>query len=251
MKEDGWSLYGFDSATERQVFQRLLGASGFGPKLALALLSALGPERTVRSILRARPRGAELGERHRPEEGRAAGAGAAGPVRATWSLEPAATRAAGSEEAVQALMGLGYGRGGGRRRGPRGAGRRALGRDAPSSSGGRSSSSPPHAEGRTHDDAWPPPTAEWNCTRCGATNRKLVPSPTSDPATGASPAMLGTSSSRTAGRCGGRPDCEAALMLQGRSRSRSVRTRHEDVDRGQRQRHLRCDCAVTSAFVSW
>ena len=30
---------------------RLLGASGFGPKLALALLSALGPERTVRSIL--------------------------------------------------------------------------------------------------------------------------------------------------------------------------------------------------------
>ena len=51
VKEDGWSLYGFDTAAERQVFQRLLTASGFGPKLALALLSALGPERTVRSIL--------------------------------------------------------------------------------------------------------------------------------------------------------------------------------------------------------
>ncbi|MDQ3426702.1 MAG: helix-hairpin-helix domain-containing protein, partial [Gemmatimonadota bacterium] len=51
VKEDGWALFGFDRAAERQVFQRLLGASGFGPKLALALLSALGPERTVRSIL--------------------------------------------------------------------------------------------------------------------------------------------------------------------------------------------------------
>ena len=50
VKEDGWSLFGFDTAGERQVFQRLLGASGFGPKLAIALLSSLGPERTVRSI---------------------------------------------------------------------------------------------------------------------------------------------------------------------------------------------------------
>src|SRR5712691_12005983 len=39
VKEDGWALFGFDRAAERQVFQRLLGASGFGPKLALALLS--------------------------------------------------------------------------------------------------------------------------------------------------------------------------------------------------------------------
>lgn len=50
VREDGWTLYGFDSATERRVFQRLLGASGFGPRLALSLLSALGPDRTVRSI---------------------------------------------------------------------------------------------------------------------------------------------------------------------------------------------------------
>ena len=50
VKEDGWSLFGFDTAAERSVFQRLLTASGFGPKLALALLSSLGPDRTVRSI---------------------------------------------------------------------------------------------------------------------------------------------------------------------------------------------------------
>jgi holliday junction DNA helicase RuvA len=50
VKEDGWALFGFDTASERLVFQRLLSASGFGPKLAIALLSSLGPDRTVRSI---------------------------------------------------------------------------------------------------------------------------------------------------------------------------------------------------------
>jgi Holliday junction DNA helicase RuvA len=50
VREDHWSLYGFDRAAERAIFQRLLTASGFGPKLALALLGTLGPERTVRSI---------------------------------------------------------------------------------------------------------------------------------------------------------------------------------------------------------
>ena len=50
VKEDGWSLYGFDTPLERQIFRLLLTASGFGPKLAIALLSSLGPERTARSI---------------------------------------------------------------------------------------------------------------------------------------------------------------------------------------------------------
>jgi holliday junction DNA helicase RuvA len=50
VREDGWSLYGFDRRGDRTVFQRLLGASGFGPRLALALLSTLGAGRTVRSI---------------------------------------------------------------------------------------------------------------------------------------------------------------------------------------------------------
>jgi Holliday junction DNA helicase RuvA len=50
VREDHWGLYGFDRAPERAIFQRLLTASGFGPKLALALMSTLGPERAVRSI---------------------------------------------------------------------------------------------------------------------------------------------------------------------------------------------------------
>jgi Holliday junction DNA helicase RuvA len=50
VKEDGWALYGFDDPAERTVFQRLLSASGVGPKLALAILSHLGPQRTVASL---------------------------------------------------------------------------------------------------------------------------------------------------------------------------------------------------------
>lgn len=50
VREDAWSLFGFDGPIERAVFRRLTGASGVGPRLALAILSALGPERTVRAI---------------------------------------------------------------------------------------------------------------------------------------------------------------------------------------------------------
>jgi Holliday junction DNA helicase RuvA len=50
VREDAWSLFGFDAAVDRAIFRRLLGASGVGARLALALLSALGPGRTVRAI---------------------------------------------------------------------------------------------------------------------------------------------------------------------------------------------------------
>ena len=50
VREEAWSLYGFDTLMERAVFRRLMGASGVGPRLALAILSALGPDRTVRAI---------------------------------------------------------------------------------------------------------------------------------------------------------------------------------------------------------
>jgi len=50
VREDGWALFGFETADERIVFQRLLGASGVGPRLALSLLSALGRDRVVRAI---------------------------------------------------------------------------------------------------------------------------------------------------------------------------------------------------------
>ncbi len=50
VREDAVLLFGFLEETERTVFARLLGASGVGPRLALALLSALPAERLVRAI---------------------------------------------------------------------------------------------------------------------------------------------------------------------------------------------------------
>lgn len=50
VREDGWALYGFDETFERVLFQRLLAATGVGPKLALALVSTLGGGRLVRAL---------------------------------------------------------------------------------------------------------------------------------------------------------------------------------------------------------
>jgi Holliday junction DNA helicase RuvA len=107
VKEDGWSLYGFDSAIERQVFRHLLTASGVGPKLALAVLSSLGPERTVRSIQ----------SRDLSALSSVSGIGRKKAERMVLELqdrfsdvvvENRGVRLEGSEEAVRALVGLGY-----------------------------------------------------------------------------------------------------------------------------------------------
>ena len=50
VREDAHTLYGFATVEERRVFQRLLQASGIGPKLALAMLSLHASDRLVRAI---------------------------------------------------------------------------------------------------------------------------------------------------------------------------------------------------------
>jgi len=50
VREDGWSLYGFHDDAGRRFFQRLIGVSGVGPKIAIALMSALGVERGARAV---------------------------------------------------------------------------------------------------------------------------------------------------------------------------------------------------------
>ena len=108
VREDAWTLYGFDTTGERTIFQRLLGATGLGPRLALAILSTLGPERTVRSIQgkdvaalstvsgigkkRAEKLIVELSDRF-----------------ADVPLAPAARAGRPADEAARALVTLGYG----------------------------------------------------------------------------------------------------------------------------------------------
>ena len=51
VREDDELLFGFMLPAERELFGRLLGASGVGPRLALAMMSALTPSALVRAII--------------------------------------------------------------------------------------------------------------------------------------------------------------------------------------------------------
>jgi len=52
VREDALQLYGFITDFERQVFERLIGISGIGPKLALAVLSGVDPRDLVIAVQR-------------------------------------------------------------------------------------------------------------------------------------------------------------------------------------------------------
>ena len=52
VREDALQLYGFLSVLEQQVFERLIGISGIGPKLAVAVLSGIGPAELVGAVER-------------------------------------------------------------------------------------------------------------------------------------------------------------------------------------------------------
>jgi holliday junction DNA helicase RuvA len=53
VREDALLLYGFATALELQLFERLISVSGIGPKLALAVLSGIEPNELVNAIRQA------------------------------------------------------------------------------------------------------------------------------------------------------------------------------------------------------
>jgi holliday junction DNA helicase RuvA len=50
VREDGMALYGFTSEVDRDAFEQLIGISGVGPKLALALLSMMDAQTFYQAI---------------------------------------------------------------------------------------------------------------------------------------------------------------------------------------------------------
>ena len=50
VREDGMALYGFSSEEDRDAFEQLIGISGVGPKLALALLSMMDAQTFYKAI---------------------------------------------------------------------------------------------------------------------------------------------------------------------------------------------------------
>ena len=50
VREDALQLFGFGSALEQLLFERLISVSGIGPKVALAILSGIEPGDLVRAV---------------------------------------------------------------------------------------------------------------------------------------------------------------------------------------------------------
>jgi holliday junction DNA helicase RuvA len=52
VREDALHLYGFLTSLEQQLFERLIGISGIGPKLAVSVLSGIEPRELVAAVQR-------------------------------------------------------------------------------------------------------------------------------------------------------------------------------------------------------
>lgn len=50
VREDHWQLFGFVDAAERDAFQLLQSVTGIGPRIALAAVSTLDPDRIAQAI---------------------------------------------------------------------------------------------------------------------------------------------------------------------------------------------------------
>ena len=50
VREDVIALYGFGTALEQELFERLIAISGVGPKLALAVLSGIEPAELIKAV---------------------------------------------------------------------------------------------------------------------------------------------------------------------------------------------------------
>jgi len=108
VREDSATLYGFAEPHERELFRRLLGASGVGPRMAVAMLSGLSARRLARALVdkdvaaltRVPGVGKRTAERVSVELGDKVEDLAIGTEGA--AVDP------GAREAVQALVALGY-----------------------------------------------------------------------------------------------------------------------------------------------
>ncbi len=111
VREDGWTLFGFGSAGERETFRILTSVQGVGGRVALAILSTFTPDELARAvssgdkamIARANGVGPKLAARIANElQGKLGAPGLAG---AAGSPLP---RAGAAADAMSALANLGF-----------------------------------------------------------------------------------------------------------------------------------------------
>ena len=108
LREDNVTLYGFATAEELGLFQTLIGVSGLGPRLALAMLSAMSGEKLTMAIAAGSADllteipgiGKKMAERLILE--------LKGKLAAGWPGAPAAELTQENTEVLAALTSLGY-----------------------------------------------------------------------------------------------------------------------------------------------
>jgi Holliday junction DNA helicase RuvA len=108
LKEDNATLYGFASIDELRLFQTLISVSGSGPRLALAMLSAMGVDKLAMAIATGSVElltevpgiGKKMANRLILELKDKIGAG--------WVTTPAAQLAQENTDVLSALISLGY-----------------------------------------------------------------------------------------------------------------------------------------------
>jgi len=120
IKEDGVALFGFESVKEKELFLKITGVSGVGPKLGIAVLSQLSADEFATAVLMADVKRLstvkglgkktaekivlELHGKISAEEILSAGGDLATNLPAT----PSQKLSAADEDAVSALTGLGF-----------------------------------------------------------------------------------------------------------------------------------------------
>jgi Holliday junction DNA helicase RuvA len=118
VREDHIHLFGFAEANERDWFRLLCTVQGVGAKVGLAVLSALAPDEILQAIaaqdktvlIRASGVGLKLAQRITIELKDKAGGFMLGPASSRPAGQAGPLRAGPQEDAVSALVNLGYGR---------------------------------------------------------------------------------------------------------------------------------------------
>ena len=121
VKEDGMTLYGFESPKEKELFLRLTSVSGVGPKLGIAVLAALSAEEFAQVIATTDAKrlsavkglGKKTAEKiilelHGKISAAEVMSASGDPISASVAPMSATKLSAADEEAVSALMGLGF-----------------------------------------------------------------------------------------------------------------------------------------------
>jgi Holliday junction DNA helicase RuvA len=106
VREDVLALYGFAGQAEQRLFAQLLGVSGIGPKVALAILSISNPD-DIRAAISAGDAGFISSV---PGIGKKTAERVIVDLQDKIEMVTAGGESRGNEEVVEALIGLGYSR---------------------------------------------------------------------------------------------------------------------------------------------